>query len=255
MSHPSGSPGGALTSTALDAPAATTEGDSTYAPLARARAPGHGRRPGPVAGVGRPRSGLCTDHPVPAGRSPWVARGAVAPDRCARLRGRGDRREGLLPADSPGGEGGQASHSRDEPAGVRHRRCRDLPPESGLRRNTGRSSPGREAAEPADRPGRRPALVLLPRLLRGAADVVVYPKDFDVDEASIAAIHVSNQTKQVVETLTDLQVPRSRPCVPGGWLGFRGLGNPTPSHVSMPKFALDASSSAWSATTASARSW
>ena len=34
-------------------------------------------------------------------------------------------------------------------------------------------------------------------------DVVVYPEDFDFDEGSIAAIHSSNQTKQVVKTLTD----------------------------------------------------
>jgi ferredoxin--NADP+ reductase len=34
-------------------------------------------------------------------------------------------------------------------------------------------------------------------------DVVVYPEDFDFDEGSNAAIHSSNQTKQVVKTLTD----------------------------------------------------
>ncbi len=34
-------------------------------------------------------------------------------------------------------------------------------------------------------------------------DVVVYPEDFDFDEGSIAAINSSNQTKQVVKTLTD----------------------------------------------------
>ena len=34
-------------------------------------------------------------------------------------------------------------------------------------------------------------------------DVVVYPEDFDFDEGSMAAIHSSNQTKQVVKTLTD----------------------------------------------------
>ncbi len=34
-------------------------------------------------------------------------------------------------------------------------------------------------------------------------DVVVYPEDFDFDEGSVAAISGSNQTKQVVKTLTD----------------------------------------------------
>ncbi|MCL2455622.1 MAG: FAD-dependent oxidoreductase [Micrococcales bacterium] len=34
-------------------------------------------------------------------------------------------------------------------------------------------------------------------------DVVVYPEDYDFDEGSTAAIHSSNQTKQVVKTLTD----------------------------------------------------
>ncbi|WP_100421715.1 FAD-dependent oxidoreductase [Sediminihabitans luteus] len=34
-------------------------------------------------------------------------------------------------------------------------------------------------------------------------DVVVYPEDFDFDEGSTAAINSSNQTKQVVKTLTD----------------------------------------------------
>jgi ferredoxin--NADP+ reductase len=34
-------------------------------------------------------------------------------------------------------------------------------------------------------------------------DVVVYPEDFDFDAGSMAAIHSSNQTKQVVKTLTD----------------------------------------------------
>jgi ferredoxin--NADP+ reductase len=34
-------------------------------------------------------------------------------------------------------------------------------------------------------------------------DVVVYPEDFDFDAGSTAAIHSSNQTKQVVTTLTD----------------------------------------------------
>lgn len=34
-------------------------------------------------------------------------------------------------------------------------------------------------------------------------DVVVYPEDFDFDAGSMAAIHSSNQTKQVVNTLTD----------------------------------------------------
>ena len=34
-------------------------------------------------------------------------------------------------------------------------------------------------------------------------DVVVYPEDFDFDEGSMAAIHSSNQVKQVVKTLTD----------------------------------------------------
>lgn len=34
-------------------------------------------------------------------------------------------------------------------------------------------------------------------------DVIVYPEDFDFDEGSMAAIHASNQTKQVVKTLTD----------------------------------------------------
>lgn len=34
-------------------------------------------------------------------------------------------------------------------------------------------------------------------------DVVVYPEDFEFDDGSMAAIHSSNQTKQVVKTLTD----------------------------------------------------
>ena len=34
-------------------------------------------------------------------------------------------------------------------------------------------------------------------------DVVVYPEDFEFDQGSMAAIHSSNQTKQVVKTLTD----------------------------------------------------
>ena len=34
-------------------------------------------------------------------------------------------------------------------------------------------------------------------------DVVVHPEDFEFDEGSMAAIHSSNQTKQVVKTLTD----------------------------------------------------
>lgn len=34
-------------------------------------------------------------------------------------------------------------------------------------------------------------------------DVIVYPEDFDFDEGSIQAINSSNQTKQVVKTLTD----------------------------------------------------
>jgi len=34
-------------------------------------------------------------------------------------------------------------------------------------------------------------------------DVIVYPEDFDFDKGSMAAIHSSNQTKQVVKTLTD----------------------------------------------------
>ncbi len=46
--------------------------------------------------------------------------------------------------------------------------------------------------------------------------MVVYPEDFDFDEGSTAAIHSSNQTKQVVKTLTDWtlkepeDLPRSR---------------------------------------------
>ena len=34
-------------------------------------------------------------------------------------------------------------------------------------------------------------------------DVIVYPEDFEFDQGSMAAIHSSNQTKQVVKTLTD----------------------------------------------------
>ncbi|MBO1752391.1 FAD-dependent oxidoreductase [Actinotalea sp. BY-33] len=34
-------------------------------------------------------------------------------------------------------------------------------------------------------------------------DVIVYPEDFEFDEGSMASIHSSNQTKQVVKTLTD----------------------------------------------------
>src|SRR5690606_13909655 len=34
-------------------------------------------------------------------------------------------------------------------------------------------------------------------------DVVVYPEDFEFDDGSMAAIHSSNQTKQVVKTQTD----------------------------------------------------
>jgi ferredoxin--NADP+ reductase len=34
-------------------------------------------------------------------------------------------------------------------------------------------------------------------------DIVVYPEDYDFDEGSMAAIESSNQTKQVVKTLTD----------------------------------------------------
>ena len=34
-------------------------------------------------------------------------------------------------------------------------------------------------------------------------DVIVYPEDFEFDEGSLAAINSSNQTKQVVKTLTD----------------------------------------------------
>jgi len=34
-------------------------------------------------------------------------------------------------------------------------------------------------------------------------DVIVYPEDFEFDEGSMSAIHSSNQTKQVVKTLTD----------------------------------------------------
>ena len=34
-------------------------------------------------------------------------------------------------------------------------------------------------------------------------DIVVYPEDYDFDEGSMAAIEASNQTKQVVKTLTD----------------------------------------------------
>jgi len=43
-------------------------------------------------------------------------------------------------------------------------------------------------------------------------DVVVYPEDFDFDAGSMAAIHSSNQTKQVVTTLTDwtLKEPEDR---------------------------------------------
>src|SRR5690606_12327526 len=35
------------------------------------------------------------------------------------------------------------------------------------------------------------------------ADVIVYPEDFEFDDGSMAAIAASNQTKQVVTTLTD----------------------------------------------------
>ncbi len=43
-------------------------------------------------------------------------------------------------------------------------------------------------------------------------DVIVYPEDFDFDAGSMAAIHSSNQTKQVVTTLTDwtLKEPADR---------------------------------------------
>jgi ferredoxin--NADP+ reductase len=43
-------------------------------------------------------------------------------------------------------------------------------------------------------------------------DIVVYPEDFDFDAGSMAAIHSSNQTKQVVTTLTDwtLKEPEDR---------------------------------------------
>ncbi|HLR45433.1 MAG TPA: FAD-dependent oxidoreductase [Brevibacterium sp.] len=34
-------------------------------------------------------------------------------------------------------------------------------------------------------------------------DIVVYPEDYEFDEASMAAIHSNNQTKQVTKTLTD----------------------------------------------------
>src|SRR3712207_8963698 len=52
---------------------------------------------------------------------------------------------------------------------------------------------------------RPPRSTLFPytTLFRSDVDVVVYPEDFDFDEGSMAAIHSSNQTKQVVKTLTD----------------------------------------------------
>ena len=34
-------------------------------------------------------------------------------------------------------------------------------------------------------------------------DIIVYPEDFEFDEASMAQIHSNNQTKQVTKTLTD----------------------------------------------------
>lgn len=42
-------------------------------------------------------------------------------------------------------------------------------------------------------------------------DVVVYPEDFEFDEGSMAAVHSSNQTKQVVKTLTDWTLREGEP--------------------------------------------
>ncbi|SMY10515.1 FAD-dependent oxidoreductase [Brevibacterium jeotgali] len=44
-------------------------------------------------------------------------------------------------------------------------------------------------------------------------DIVVYPEDYEFDEASMAAIHSNNQTKQVTKTLTDftLREPSGAP--------------------------------------------
>ena len=44
-------------------------------------------------------------------------------------------------------------------------------------------------------------------------DIVVYPEDYEFDEASMAAIHSNNQTKQVTKTLTDftLREPTGAP--------------------------------------------
>src|SRR5699024_10647611 len=44
-------------------------------------------------------------------------------------------------------------------------------------------------------------------------DIIVYPEDYEFDEASMAAIHSSNQTKQVTKTLTDftLREPTGAP--------------------------------------------
>lgn len=44
-------------------------------------------------------------------------------------------------------------------------------------------------------------------------DIVVYPEDYEFDEASMAAIHSNNQTKQVTKTLTDftLREPSGKP--------------------------------------------
>ncbi len=43
-------------------------------------------------------------------------------------------------------------------------------------------------------------------------DVLVYPEDFDFDEGSMSAIHSSNQTKQVVKTLTDWTLKEPEDC-------------------------------------------
>ncbi len=57
-------------------------------------------------------------------------------------------------------------------------------------------------------------------------DVIVYPEDFDFDEGSMSAIHSSNQTKQVVKTLTDWTLKEPEDCTASRRIHLHFLNRP-----------------------------
>ena len=107
--------------------------------------------------------------------------------------------------------GERRARRRAHPGQARRRPAAHRDPRERLREPQGLARHGRARVRPA-RPGAGEVLARWSCASSATCpdvDVIVYPEDFDFDEGSMAAIHSSNQTKQVVKTLTDwtLQEP------------------------------------------------